>query len=255
MNNSLRRVRRHIGGNIVGYVALFAALGGTSYAAVTLAPGSVTTQALKNGAVTSAKLAHSSVGSSQLRKGSLTIADFKSGSLANALKGLAGQNGRNGVNGVNGTAGNNGGVGAAGPMGPAGHDGSASISARIAGTTTVTAPHQASTNVPLTGATWTQAANSLNLITGSMTIEIPATCTGSFGNELVVSVDGNPTTIALAPTVPANGTATVPFAVSEVMEPGSDTQHTLKAALANSCAKSGEDYTVSNVKIDVVNFK
>jgi hypothetical protein len=250
----LSAVLRHFRGNVVAYVALFAALGGTSYAAVTLAPGSVTTKALANGAVTNAKLARNSVGANQLRHRSVSAADFKAGALATALKGLAGKKGTDGLSGIDGINGSGGPAGPTGPMGPAGHDGSASIAARIVGTGTVTAPHQASTNVPLTGATWTQAANSLNLVTGSMRLEIPATCTGSFGNELVVSVDGTPNTIALAPTTPANGTVTVPFVVSELTEPGSDTQHTLTAALANSCSKSGEDYTVSNVKIDVVNF-
>jgi hypothetical protein len=38
------------------------------------------------------------------------------------------------------------------------------------------------------------------------------------------------------------------------MEPGASTQHTITAKLGNSCTKSGEDYTVSNVKVDVVTF-
>jgi hypothetical protein len=241
----LRGIRRHIGANIVGYVALFAALGGTSYAAVRLAPGSVTTQALQNGAVTSAKLARGSVGADQVRKRSLTAQDFKSGAVIAALNGLAGKNGANGSDGP---------AGASGARGPAGHDGSAAIAARIAGSGSVSAPHQASTSVPVTGASWTQAANSLDLITGAMTLQIPATCTGSFGNALVVSVDGVPTTVGIAPTSPANTSVRIPFVVSELMEPGADTKHTLTAAFANTCTKSGEDYTVSNMKIDVVNF-
>jgi len=124
----------------------------------------------------------------------------------------------------------------------------------VADTGSVTAPHGASTNVPLTGGTWTQAAGDLNLITGSMQLGIPSSCTGSFGNALIVSVDGTPTTFASAPIAPASGTATIPFVTSEVMEPGSSTQHTITASLGNSCTKSGEDYTVSNVKIDVVSF-
>jgi len=226
---------RHLRGNAVAYVALFTALGGTSYAAVNLAPGSVTARTLANGAVTHTKLAAGSVGTSNIRSKSLTAADLRPG-LTKALKGPKGT------------------TGPAGPRGPAGHDGSASIAASIRGTGTVTAPHQASTNVPLAGASWTQAANSLDLITGSMTVQIPASCTGSFGNSLVVSVDGTPETIGVVPSAPASTTQTIPFAVSEIMEPAADTQHTMKAALANTCTKSGEDFTVSNVKIDVASF-
>jgi hypothetical protein len=36
------------------------------------------------------------------------------------------------------------------------------------------------------------------------------------------------------------------------MEPAAATQHTVTASFANSCTKAGEDYGVSNVKVDVV---
>jgi hypothetical protein len=251
------RILNHLRGNAVGYVALFAALGGTSYAAVTLAPGSVKSRQLANGAVTHAKLARNSVQANNLLAHSLTGAAFKPGALAKALKvtnGSNGTNGKNGATGATGASGRDGAAGPSGPMGPAGHDGSASIALRARSTGSTTAPHGTSTTVPLTGASWTQAANDLDLITGSMVVSIPASCTGSFGNSLVISVDGTPVTFALAPTIPASTTQTVPFAVSELMEPGADTQHSIKAALANTCTKSGEDYSISNVKIDVVAF-
>lgn len=234
----LRPVVRHIRGNAVAYVALFASLGGTSYAAVTLAPGSVTTRAIANGAVTQTKLARNSVGDNNLIKHSLTVADFTRGTLA-AVKGAAGAPGSSGP---------------AGQTGAAGQDGNASIVMAAHATGAVTAPNSAATSVPLAGASWTQSPNDVNLIMGSMSLGIPATCTGSFGNDLVVSVDGTPTTVAVAPTAPASTTVTVPFIVSELMQPGASAQHTITAKLANTCSQSGENYTVSNVKIDVVNF-
>jgi hypothetical protein len=239
------RIADHIRGNVVGYLALFAALGGTSFAAVTLAPGSVTTSALANGAVTHSKLALNSVGGNNLVKRSLTAANFKPGALLNALKAA------NGAPGVNGAAGL---IGATGATGATGANGSASIVMRARDTGTVTAPHGASTDVPLSGGSWTQAASDVNLITGSVRLRIPSACTGSFGNGLIVSVDGIPNTFALAPTAPASSTVTIPFVVSELMEPGGSAAHTMTAKLANSCTKSGEDYTASNVKVDVVNF-
>jgi hypothetical protein len=238
-------VVRHIRGNAVAYLALFASLGGTSYAAVTLAPGSVTSQAIANGAVTQAKLAHNSVGENNLIKHSLTAADFKAGALAVAIKGT----GAKGANGAPGSA------GPPGPSGAAGQNGSASIAARARGTGTVSAPHGATTTIPLTGGSWTQAGNALSLITGSMTLGIPSSCTGSYGNGLVISVDGIPNTFGVAPTSPASTTVTVPFVVSEVEDPGASAQHAITAQLANTCTKAGEDYTVSNVKLDVVNFQ
>ena len=250
----LSRVVNHVQANVVAYVALFAALGGTSYAAVSLAPGSVTTRALANGAVTHAKLAPDSVAAGNVRMHSLTAADFKPGALAQILSGAGGPAGGRGANGADGAPGAPGAPGPRGPVGPPGHNGSGSIVATARGTGSVTAPHQASTDVPVTGASWTQLANDVNLLTGSMSITIPASCTGSFGNALVVSVDGTPNSFAIAPTAPASTTQTIPLVVSELMEPGADMHHTITASLANSCTKSGEDFTVSNVKLDVLSF-
>ena len=62
----MRRILDHIRSNIVGYVALFVALGGTSYAAVSLPAGSVGTPQLRNGAVTGRKLANHAVTAASL---------------------------------------------------------------------------------------------------------------------------------------------------------------------------------------------
>jgi hypothetical protein len=56
----------HIRSNAIAYLALFVALGGTSYAAVRLAPGSVGIAQLRNGAVTAKKLAKGSVTAAKL---------------------------------------------------------------------------------------------------------------------------------------------------------------------------------------------
>jgi hypothetical protein len=246
----LRKFSVHVKHNLVGYVALFAAMGGTSYAAVRLTPGSVTARALGSGAVTHAKLSSNSVSGKNVINGTLTAADFAKG----LLSGTSGVNGSTGVNGTNGSSGTRGAPGPAGPAGAAGADGNSAIIARGRGTGTVSAPHGASTDVGISGATWTQGANDVNLVTGSVTISTPASCTGSFGNSLVIKVDGTPSTFAVGPTVPASSSFTVPIAVMAVMEPGNTAGHTITAAFANSCTKGGEDYSVSNLKIDVVKF-
>jgi hypothetical protein len=128
------------------------------------------------------------------------------------------------------------------------------VAVRALSTGTVAAPHGASTDVPLNDSSWTQASGELDLLVGSVTLQSPASCTGSVGNALVISVDGTPTTFAFAPSTPASSTVTIPIAVAGIMEPTSSTSHTVKASLANSCTKSGEDFTVDGVKLDVVKF-
>jgi hypothetical protein len=237
-----RRLIAHVKHNAVGYLALFAALGGTSYAAVRLTPGSVTSRALARGAVTHTKLATNSVDARNIISGTLTRGDFAPGTLA-AL-----------TNGSKGAAGGKGAAGPAGPAGPAGADGSAAIVARARGTATITAPHGATTSVPVNGGTWTQDTGDIALVTGSATIKTPPACTGSFGNAVTIQVDGAPATFAVAPTAPASTTMTMPIAVMAVMEPASSTTHRITASLGNSCTKDGEDFGVSDLKLDIVKF-
>jgi hypothetical protein len=243
-----RFIVSHVRGNLVGYLALFVALGGTSYAAVQLKPGSVHARALARGAVTRPKLAPNSVDAGSVVNGSLTSADFKPGVL---LKGVSGGGG---ARGVAGTAGPAGPAGPGGPAGPPGRDGSGTIGLAARQTADVVGTQGATTAVPLNRSTWTQDAGELDLIAGSLTMRIPAACTGSFGNALTVSVDGAKTTFGVAPTAPASGTVTVPIVVGTLMEPDAATSHTLTAQFGNSCTKAGEDYGVSGVKLDVIKF-
>jgi hypothetical protein len=224
------RILVHLRSNLVAYLALFVALGGSSYAAVRLAPGSVHTRALAKGAVTHSKLAAGSVRSRNVANRTLTRADFKPGALGELRQGA---------------------TGAPGPQGPAGN---ASIGAKARSTGTVQAAHGASTNVPLDNAGWTQDGGELDLIAGSMTVKAPPSCTGSFGNALVVSIDGKDTTFGIPPNIPSAGSVTVPLLVGTLMEPGSSTQHQMTASLRNSCTKDGEDFSVEQVKVDVLKF-
>jgi hypothetical protein len=60
--------------SVMSTVALFVALGGTGYAAVTLAPNSVGTRQLKNSAVTTRKIAAGAVGAAQIASHAVTTA-------------------------------------------------------------------------------------------------------------------------------------------------------------------------------------
>jgi Collagen triple helix repeat (20 copies) len=125
----LSSVLRHVRRNVVAYVALFIALGGSSYAATKLAANSVGTRQLKNGAVTGAKV----------KSHSLLVKDFKSGQLNAGAQGPAGARGATGPqgppgqNGAPGGKGDRGAVGATGPTGPTGTTG-------VTGTTGPTGP-------------------------------------------------------------------------------------------------------------------
>ena len=90
----MRSIRsRH--GTAAAYLALFVALGGTSYAAISIPRNSVGNAQLKNGAVTNAKV----------RGHSLTSSAFRSGSLPKGATGSAGPQGSPGPQGPAGTAG------------------------------------------------------------------------------------------------------------------------------------------------------
>lgn len=67
----MTKLLTHFKHNVVAYLALFVALGGTSYAAIRLPAGSVRTRQLHNGAVTNKKLAKGSVGAADLDRKSI----------------------------------------------------------------------------------------------------------------------------------------------------------------------------------------
>jgi hypothetical protein len=100
---------RHLRTNAIAYVALFVALGGTSYAAAALPRNSVGSSQLKSNAVTSAKVKNRSLGTADL-----------SGAAVAALRGAAGPAGAAGPKGDAGAQGPAGPQGVAGPKGDPG---------------------------------------------------------------------------------------------------------------------------------------
>ena len=124
MRSIIRRLsRRH--GTAVAYVALFAALGGSAYAAVT-----VTGQNIKDGTITGKDVKNRSLGKSKLSATAL--------SSLTGERGPAGPEGPQGPQGLRGPAGPAGPVGQtgpkgetgpAGPAGPAGPQGPTGVSA------------------------------------------------------------------------------------------------------------------------------
>jgi hypothetical protein len=89
----LIKLRRHVRQQVVGYAALMVALGGVSYAAVTLPKNSVGSAQLRNGQVKRADIGKNAVTAAKVKNGSLLAADFKAGQLvagAPGPKGVAG---------------------------------------------------------------------------------------------------------------------------------------------------------------------
>jgi hypothetical protein len=90
------RVRRHLSfANVTAALALFVALGGASYAAVSLPKNSVGAKQLKRSSVTSAKVAD----------GTLQEGDFKPGQLPAGATGPQGPRGEKGERGETGEPG------------------------------------------------------------------------------------------------------------------------------------------------------
>jgi hypothetical protein len=100
----LASLLRHLRGNLVAYVALFAALAGTSVAA------------------TDALMPKNSVGSAQVINGSLQRVDFNKKTIAK-LRGRTGPQGPIGLMGQRGPTGSQGAPGARGNPGPSGSQG------------------------------------------------------------------------------------------------------------------------------------
>ncbi len=98
MSGFIRYVRHHH----IGLLALFIALGGTSYAAVTLPANSVGTKQIKKNAVTSAKIKKNAVTSAKVKNGSLRQVDFAAGELPAGPTGPAGPQGPKGDKGDKG---------------------------------------------------------------------------------------------------------------------------------------------------------
>ena len=117
MRSTFRRLaRRHT--TAVAYLALFAALGGSAYAAVT-----VTGKQIKDGTITGKDVKNRSLGAGKLSAGAL-------GSLAGE-RGPAGPQGERGLKGDPGKQGPIGPAGATGEQGPQGPTGLANVEYRV----------------------------------------------------------------------------------------------------------------------------
>lgn len=98
----MRWLRSSNHGLIVAYLALFIALGGTSYAVAT---GSIDSREIKNGSVQGKDVRNNSLRSADVRDGSLLSGDFASGQLPQGPRGAEGPRGADGAEGPPGAQG------------------------------------------------------------------------------------------------------------------------------------------------------
>ena len=111
----LDRFGRHVRHQFVGYLALFIALGGVSYAA-TLPRNSVSSPQIKDRQVKNPDLARDSVTTAKVKNATLLRGDFRAGQLPTGATGAAGATGPMGETGATG-------AGATGPKGETGATG------------------------------------------------------------------------------------------------------------------------------------
>jgi hypothetical protein len=114
--------------NIMATLAVFIALGGSSYAAVRLSANSVGSRQISRNAVKSSEIARSAVESSEVRNGSLRSVDF--------ARIPAGPRGEKGAAGARGSRGPQGERGATGPRGT---DGATNLRVRLGSSADVAA--------------------------------------------------------------------------------------------------------------------
>jgi hypothetical protein len=112
--------------NVMATAAVFLALGGTSYAAVT-----ITGKDVKDSSLTGRDVKNSSLTTRDIKDGSLVAADFRAGQLTGGAAGSQGTRGEAGAAGPQGPKGDTGATGSQGPKGDTGPAGSAAAYATI----------------------------------------------------------------------------------------------------------------------------
>jgi hypothetical protein len=116
----MTRIATHLSyANVMATAALLIALGGTSYAAVTLTDNSVKSRHVKDGAIERADLGRNAVTGDAVKGRSLSAAELRPGQLPAGVPGMAGPPGPNGDTGPPGDT---------GPLGPRGEPGTSDTS-------------------------------------------------------------------------------------------------------------------------------
>ena len=225
-------LRAYMRQNLVAYLALFVALGGTSYAAIKLPANSVGASQIRKDAVRS----------SEVKDSSLVAADFKPGHVPAGARGPHGPRGQEG---------------ARGPVGAPG----AAIVARVRSTGGA-ATAEAPASVPLASNSWTQPAGHVDLLPfGQITYTAPSatSCQGvGFATlRLTIYVDGKPVSTDALTTSRDGGTrtASVGGPKSFLFDPATASSHTATAEVTSGCTEPIDErprFTIGDLRFNVI---
>ena len=254
--------------NVTATIAVFLALGGGAYAAISGIPDSSGVfHACVNNGTGAVRVVKPGVPCKprKTQHGRVVFAgEFATAWNQRGPTGPRGDNGANGLNGTNGTNGTN---------GINGLDGAAiAARARMTGPDVTPPDFPAnSVDVPLSGNTWTQAANETDLVIGQITYDSPspADCDGNTGHGLILYLAANGEIFAqhfmdgtfvagISRTIPAEVGSGVGHGTANklpiLFEPGTDTPQTLTASIQQNCG-GATHYKVKSLKLDVVRLR
>ena len=243
-------IRTHARSNVVAYVALFVALGGTgAYAANTIGSSDVVNESLlsedfKHDTLTRGDLAQSTLSGHYVLDESLSFFDLAPGTIVNSrLADNAINSAKVASDSLSGDDVNEATLG----------------NARTATKVRLPAPTPSGAagtpvNVPLTGNTWSQPLGESERMSGEVTITDDGTCaSGGFpaGASLETKLDGQ--VIRSDGVGSIGGAAEYSFDVPFVTRAAS-ASHTLTLTISDTC-DGDTNFTVSDVKLDVVGIK
>jgi hypothetical protein len=221
---------------VISSIALFVALGGTSFAVTQLPRDSVGTPQLKDRSVTGQKLSRSA---------------------RRVLRGAHGPAGAVGPQGPAGATGRQGATGADGTPGAQGAPGSAIVGhVRLSGGP-VTVPPGRRVTVPLSGS-WTQAAGEVDLlVTSGHFSDRPSTCApyDTARAQVTATVDGQFAGASAAASTSEMAQVPPDATTAALAAPGVATVRTATATLENPCTDPGESFTVDALSIDAIAFR
>jgi len=227
--------------NVMATIAVFIALGGTSFAISKLPKNSVGKKQLKANAVTTAKIKKSAVTKGKIKNGAVDGVKIKDGAVTGA-KVADGSLTQTDLNV------------ATMPF--------SRVVAKARGSSTVEAPTTKFAVYPLDNPTYTQAGNENDRYVAAVDVTIPSTCEGPNRQaSAILLIDTNPASPSEADAlgygaVLAGGTGTVTKRIEigssgTRFEPGAAKEHTLTVLIDANCTTGG-GVTATFAGVDVI---